>query len=1146
MSAKDGPQNIIESLFHRSRVLKKYPWESDLFAMHYGDINMLDNAQTLIVSVKTYGAALLKGQDVISKSLRCLFEVDDSTVDVSPPKPTLSDTVRMVSIICALRILDICYAHKFQHTSNLLARTTLTDFSPPAVFDKRLRGWGSVVKSFIRCIGKSSPAFPLPLASAKDDPLRYQYQTINALCSSMDAHRVYLNIQMAVTYLTYLLRQNFAENGALPDLEDDIVSDQDHPDHEPILSLKCSPLVFRLPLHVATLVSPIFLLCNFKLYQHAWDRKSLLHLSICLGNDKPPSIRSMESIIWNTLFQLARAEQTLPEAIPMLAGLLENLVGSIDDNDLAWFSCDRSRLNLLNPSINDSTSPVGQDLPQNSTHHNVSEQPDPRVDVVSVQHPSAAASPQIHSDGKQASTSNRYSPTLSQHNICLSAHDSSHSPTPPLTPRNVEPDASKGNSGTNTAKNGPRRSKRKKTISNENDTYLGDVNDTVKTYMSLKEYLAGLPAAKVWSRFGNMVPPTGVHPTLLANETVDESSLQVWPMSRGFFNVPRNNLNTVGVPKPFTHSFNFFKTEGEEYCIDIAFHDALTRDYLIKWEDTLKCHYVDLGHGRLRPPHLSDGASAIKMIDAAQITNPQYLLSSFTNKHLLFSGPLSHHCLFNREALNNLLPLGTIIDIEDLSDGGTKPALCHGTLMQLYLCSEDPNAKILQSAKLPIGIQHVDSHPLSSDAAAWSYTRGLFMCPLDALFPYAQTAWSQISLKGAVSWMNPGQNGFGSFLEVTAGGQLCIVASMKIDSSSSHLSPFLPNTPWFDPRSDFWAYEYVWLTPGMKLFLKPNTWRMTFSLENSIVQGGLFYSTSTMANSLQGLMQTFATSNSPSNVSYVVSRTLLWRLLMFYYAAFVLERFDTDDHAWDHLPDILTVNGCSSFIVVCLLGICLSVFDPATYQHKDTLAKVSRPEMKKSLSRFAYTHMRIFDCDCYIYVRGLAYHMLKWLFHHYDIADTRCGAPNNYLSLQDILETCGALLADVNIHLGRAEKLGVLDPSFRDADLFNTVVSKTFSVDGLPNTIATSYITHKKSGQDTKDMEPLDSRWKADLKETEDALAPFPKRQCVSLFDDGWSDWDSTHERGLASNCGAFISDEDNTDSDSSVDEPLSKRSRLS
>ncbi|KAF9032565.1 hypothetical protein BJ165DRAFT_1534979 [Panaeolus papilionaceus] len=746
---------------------------------------------------------------------------------------------------------------------------------------------------------------------------------------------------MAVTYLTYLLQHNFWESGALPDLDEDI---------------------------------------------HAWDCRSLLQLSICLGNNKPPTIRSMESNIWDTLFSLARAEKTLPEAISKLANQLEHMVPLLDDNDKTWFCVDHPIL----PTANSNNTGIAAAAGPSSTP------------ATSVRHCSPSVSP-CPSTGSVPlpSTSNRNLPCMSDHNDHVS---------PPGSCNDVV-DTSKDKSSSNLAKNdpGPRRSTRKKNTTTKNEKYLLSVNNSVKTNLTLKQYLASLQLSNVWACFGNLVPPSGGHPTLITNESVDKSSYQTWPINHGFFHVPKTNFSTISVPKPFLHTFKFFKTDGVEHAIDIAFHDAVIQDHLSKWEDCLQSHYVDIGCGVLRPRLLCNGASTIQLVDHSEFTDVQYLLSTFANKHVLFVDPSPQQCVFNRESLNSILPLGAVVDIEDFASDSVNPTLCQGTLIDLYNCALDANRKIAQTTHLPLAIEQVKSLPLSSDSVVWSCTRGLFMCPLNGLFPYSQTTWSQICLKGAVTWMEPHDNGF-------------------------------------------------------------------------------------------GLMQTFASSNLPSPSLYTLSCTLLQHLLLFYYAAFVKDYFDTDDPVWDHLPDILTENSCSTFIAVCLSGVCLSIFDPVAYQHKDTVTELSASEKKKNLSRFAYAKMRIFNCDCYIYVRGLAYHMLMWLFHHYDIVDSSDGSTDKFLKLPDLLQTCGALIADVHRLHREALASGVVGPSFCDPDLFNATVSKTFSTHGQPNLIATSYHAHKTLDSNLRHIDSLNCHWNTRLKETAEVLTSFPQTAIDARF----------------------------------------------
>src|SRR6266511_103125 len=59
------------------------------------------------------------------------------------------------------------------------------------------------------------------------------------------------------------------------------------------------------PLHLALLISPIYLLLPVQLFKKSYNRHMMLSISQSLGNKKPKIILDVEMAIWRTLFSLA-------------------------------------------------------------------------------------------------------------------------------------------------------------------------------------------------------------------------------------------------------------------------------------------------------------------------------------------------------------------------------------------------------------------------------------------------------------------------------------------------------------------------------------------------------------------------------------------------------------------------------------------------------------------------------------------------------------------------------------------------------------------------------------------------------------------------------------------------------------------------
>jgi hypothetical protein len=61
----------------------------------------------------------------------------------------------------------------------------------------------------------------------------------------------------------------------------------------------------RAPLHLALLISPIYLLLPMQHFKKSYNRHTMLSISTCLGNLKPQVVLDVEMVIWKSLFSLA-------------------------------------------------------------------------------------------------------------------------------------------------------------------------------------------------------------------------------------------------------------------------------------------------------------------------------------------------------------------------------------------------------------------------------------------------------------------------------------------------------------------------------------------------------------------------------------------------------------------------------------------------------------------------------------------------------------------------------------------------------------------------------------------------------------------------------------------------------------------------
>jgi len=94
----------------------------------------------------------------------------------------------------------------------------------------------------------------------------------------------------------------------------------------------------RIPLQLAMLVSPVYLLMNTQLHKTDIDKHMLLCLAKAYGNRKPPLLLQVEKIIFSCLLKLARGEFTVVQALHFIVKDVPwDDITSASENDRAWF-----------------------------------------------------------------------------------------------------------------------------------------------------------------------------------------------------------------------------------------------------------------------------------------------------------------------------------------------------------------------------------------------------------------------------------------------------------------------------------------------------------------------------------------------------------------------------------------------------------------------------------------------------------------------------------------------------------------------------------------------------------------------------------------------------------------------------------------
>jgi hypothetical protein len=151
---------------------------------------------------------------------------------------------------------------------------------------------------------------------------------------------------------------------------------------------------------------------------------------------------------------------------------------------------------------------------------------------------------------------------------------------------------------------------------------------------------------------------------------------------------------------------------------------------------------------------------------------------------------------------------------------GYKCCLRKGTVRSLLGCSQT-GGKILNTLHLPMPERGLGDFKFSTDSAAWTCTKGAANCSAEQVPPLADIRWGFAATAGALHWWRLASNGFGSYFDVKAGLQWCIVGRPGHGhefESFSDVSTFLAGRySEKEPNVKHWVLEAVILPPCTRL-----------------------------------------------------------------------------------------------------------------------------------------------------------------------------------------------------------------------------------------------------------------------------------------------------------------------------------------
>lgn len=161
--------------------------------------------------------------------------------------------------------------------------------------------------------------------------------------------------------------------------------------------------------------------------------------------------------------------------------------------------------------------------------------------------------------------------------------------------------------------------------------------------------------------------------------------------------------------------------------------------------------------------------------------------------------------------------------------------------------------------------------------------------------------------------------------------------------------------------------------------MRPNTPHAVFTPEPSICHGGHFYSTSTMQDTMFGIVNTFMNPSALSNTDHPPHAILLRRIAAFYHESLVKQQVGGGDEV-GHLPNLTSIDGVLDLLTFCNMMIMANVLDSRTYEP-------APGSTQYLMDMYDVNAIPAKERQQMAYARGRCWDILRWFFHKYEIYD---------------------------------------------------------------------------------------------------------------------------------------------------------------
>ncbi|KIM38064.1 hypothetical protein M413DRAFT_13028 [Hebeloma cylindrosporum] len=873
---------------------------------------------------------------------------------------------------------------------------------------KQLADWTQVATNFHR--GFTASTTLNSNSSAFTNYSSRQLHALYNLHTNMRNNKPLFNLQLAATHIAFMLdhdsggKENHGNKdfqdvpdlpSSLPALEgfnslvpdsNDILTEFNHFLGSLAVDQKFDYL--RLPLQLAALISPIFLLMGVQIHKSEAYRQRyrLILYSKCLGNARPKSVACLEKVIWKALFDIACGKIDVYKAAEVISAAIPNVLSMVSSADKSWFYLanvsDKDQIHLASFSVIESSVPKHWPVASILTTA-------PPIEGV---HGSTEHSPPTPGNPPHGDTAMEIDLPVPEAAVVASCLATS-------LPSHMEVDESHLSSP-----NGQNPSLRRSERQAKSTPTVNKAPPAVP--LSAHKRKAAHSKRQKPTPFIAKSEDPRPHPLVFGSKYMEFNIIDLTQIeaSINLIFVDQRSSPTLDLLSP-DHEFQDVKESrtfvcydalGKEYHHTAHFYRTNDCDSFMNLLSSVTTHYQNA-----KPKHVSDPDDSFLTI--MNQTNFSKMSPSSVQIHLqkhvivIPDTDLPAHP-FGRHGIRDLNSLNIDVQIEDQSLlPSASTCLRTGSLQQFVDNAESKRgSKILRVIHAPS--DSVQQMSFTTEYLAWRETRSLTYCKEENYSSISTLRWNDFSNTDAVQWWNLVPHGFGAFLDVRSGSQLIIVAAPASSPSSSFNPDDFATSEIFIPgflptraiHPVFFHPEAILLTEGMRIILPPNTIYATLTLANCVVTGGYYLSSHTLSSSLYGLIHSFILGASVANPDDILPDDEYHHLLTF-----------KDIHDESGAVVKRGMDDVKALFSLFAMAIFANVFDKRTYMPYIHSLQHPSAEEREQQKESDINSIPILERRHYCYTRGLAFDLLHWFFNHHRFwASTEPdGDDNGYISL---------------------------------------------------------------------------------------------------------------------------------------------------